>query len=341
MKISRRHIFFSFLILAIAFFLITFELPYYVYKPGHTAELDNIVSVQDSYDSSGNMQLVTVSGAQATPMNYLWAKFLKFHELVPIREARPDNISDEEYMHGQLHLMESSQQASTVVAYKAAGKDVTINYDGIHVMSVVKEMPAYNTVQIGDIIVSVDNQRINEADELISYVESKKVGETINLEIVRDNETIFKQLQLSPFPDDPNKIGIGIQLVTERSIEVDPPIEFDSGKIGGPSAGLMFSLEIYNQLTEEDISKGYNVVGTGEVDFDGNVLRIGGIDKKVVAAHKKGCDIFFAPYENGEDDSNYVVAKQVAEQINTSMKIVPVDHFNDALNYLNKLDYKQ
>lgn len=324
----------------IAFFLITFELPYYIYKPGHTAELQKIVTVDNGYDSSGKMQLVTVSGAQATPMAYIWAKLLKYHELVPIGEARPEGISDEEYMYRQLHLMENSQHASTVVAYQAAGQEIDIHYEGVHVMSVVEHMPANDVIQVGDIIVSVDQQKIQEANDLITYVQTKSVGDIIELQFIRDNQTLTEQLQLTSFPEEPDKVGIGIQLVTERTIDVQPPIEFDSGKIGGPSAGLMFALEIYNQLTEEDISKGYNVVGTGEVDFEGNVLRIGGIDKKVVAAHKKNCDIFFVPNENGATDSNYVVAKQVAEAINTNMKIVPIDHFNDALHYLQQLDPK-
>lgn len=337
MKISRRHILFSLFILFMAFFLSVYKLPYYIYKPGHTSVLHDMVTVEDRYDSSGKIQLVTVSGVQATPMDYIWSKALKYHDLVPIGEARPEGISDEEYMYGQLHLMESSQHASTVVAYEAAGKDINIKLNGIRVMSVVKDMPAYDVVQIGDLIVRVDDEDIKEASELISLVETKKSGEVIDLEIIRDDETIHKQLELTSFPDDPNRIGIGIQLVTDQEIDVDPPLQFDSGNIGGPSAGLMFSLEIYNQLTESDITKGYNIVGTGEVDFDGKVLRIGGIDKKIVAAHKRGCDIFFAPHENGATDSNYVVAKQIAEQIKTDMKIVPVDHFNDALDYLKDL----
>src|SRR5699024_11578609 len=78
-----------------------------------------------------------------------------------------------------------------------------------------------------------------------------------------------------------------------------PPVNIKSGDIGGPSAGLMFSLEIYNQLTEKDITKGYNIAGTGAIDSDGNVERIGSIDKKVVAADEEGVEIFFAPNEQG------------------------------------------
>src|SRR5699024_9209722 len=99
-----------------------------------------------------------------------------------------------------------------------------------------------------------------------------------------------------------------------------------------------FSLEIYNQLTESDVTKGYNVIGTGEVDFEGNVLRIGGVDKKVVAAHKSGGDIFFVPNEGGHEESNFNEAKKVAEDLQTEMEIVPIDHFDDALEYLKALE---
>jgi len=90
--------------------------------------------------------------------------------------------------------------------------------------------------------------------------------------------------------------------------------------------------EMYNQLTEEDITKGYAIAGTGEIDFDGNVHRIGGIDKKIVAAHEQDIDIFFAPNENNRKESNFEVAKETAAQIDTAMKIVPVDTFEDAIH---------
>ena len=100
---------------------------------------------------------------------------------------------------------------------------------------------------------------------------------------------------------------------------------------------MLFRSEIYDQLTEEDITKGYQIAGTGEIDYDGNVYRIGGIDKKIVAAERKGIDIFFAPSENGRPNSNYQEALQIAKEINSDMEIVPVNTFKDALKYLNNL----
>src|SRR5690625_2418508 len=97
---------------------------------------------------------------------------------------------------------------------------------------------------------------------------------------------------------------------------------------------------MYDQLTEDDLTKGYKIAGTGEIDYEGNIHRIGGIDKKIVAADKAGIEIFFAPYENGSKESNYEIALQTATEINSDMIIVPVDTFFDALDYLHDLEHK-
>jgi PDZ domain-containing protein len=102
----------------------------------------------------------------------------------------------------------------------------------------------------------------------------------------------------------------------------------------------MFSLEIYNQLNKEDYTKGYQIAGTGTIDPDGTVGPIGGIEQKIVAADKAGAEIFFAPNVKGGKDSNYPAAVKTARDIHSKMKIVPVDTFDDAINYLNKLPNK-
>lgn len=338
MRIKKRSILITFILLMIGFFMVTYDLPYYVYKPGQVDDLKQIVEVDGAYPSVGDFHLVTVSGGQASPVQYVAAKILPYHELTPIEEARPHGISDDEYMHYQYMLMENSHHSATVVAYEAAGKKVDIEFDGVYVMSVVEDMPADGVVEMGDRIYEVDGTKIKEANELVRYVQEKDAGDTIEITIDRDGKTLTKSIEVAPFPDDKKKVGIGIQLVTDQKITAEPKAEIKSGNIGGPSAGLMFALELYNRLTEEDITKGYHVAGTGELDFDGGVHRIGGIDKKVVAAHRRGIEIFFAPNENGDEDSNYEQAKEVAEHIETPMEIVPVDTFFDALDYLKQLE---
>jgi len=340
MKISKRHIFFLVIVVIISSFLATYQLPFYIYKPGRADALEPMVEVVGGYESEGDMHLVTVSGGQATPIQYLWAKILPHHDILPLEQVRPKGVTDEEYMHAQLQLMESSQQASLVVAYEAANADITIEYDGVFVVAVIDEMPADGILEVGDLITAINGRNVKTAEDLISYVETKQAGDMISLEVVREEETLTEQIRLETFTEQQDKVGIGVQLVTDRSVEVNPEVNFSSGNIGGPSAGFIFALEIYNQLTDEDFSKGYEIVGTGEIDYDGDIHRIGGIDKKVVAAHRAGIDLFFAPSENGKSDSNYIEAKHTAESLDTDMKIIPVDTFDDALEYLDKINPK-
>ncbi|MEI3606740.1 SepM family pheromone-processing serine protease [Pseudogracilibacillus sp. SE30717A] len=340
MRITKRTLVYSFIITLTFFLLFTLDLPYYIYKPGHADSLENMVEIENGYQGKGDLHLVTVSGGQATPIQYILAKFMNYNEIVPIEEARPEGMTDNEYMRHQLMLMENSQQSSTVVAYRAAGKKYSIEYNGIYIIGVVENMPADEVLEPGDRITHVDGKQMKEANEMVEYVQMKKDGDKIELDIDRNGKQMKKTIKVESFADQEEKVGIGIQLVTDQEVVVDPPVHIKSGNIGGPSAGLMFSLEIYNRLTEEDITKGYHIAGTGEIDFDGNVLRIGGIDKKVVAAHREGIEIFFAPNEKGNKESNYQVAKKTAEQIGTKMKIVPIDTFDDALAYLNQLEPK-
>ncbi|PBB05297.1 SepM family pheromone-processing serine protease [Salimicrobium humidisoli] len=316
--------------------LFSYQLPYYVYKPGTAEALDPVIEVDGGYASEGDMHLVTIRGGQATAVQWLLAQFRPYYELMPLEEVRPEGVSEQEYFHAQLQMMETSQEAAQVVAYEAAGKQIDIQYDGVYVMQLVKGMPAADRLQSGDRIVKVDGQEVKESSDLINYVEDKKAGESVSLLIEREKGTLTREVELAPFPDNEEKVGIGISLVTDRSVEVDPEVNVESGEIGGPSAGLMFSLEIYDQLTEYDLTSGKEIAGTGEINYDGEVGKIGGIDKKVVAADEEGASVFFAPNEGGAEDSNYKIAAQTAEDIGTDMKIVPVDTFQEAVDYLKK-----
>lgn len=341
MKSNKRLVITAVITLLIVAFLGAYRLPFYIYKPGTADALNPIVEVDGGYESKGDMHLVTVRGGQATPIQWLLAKIRPYHQIYPIDQIRPEGVSEEEYFHAQLQMMETSQEAAKVVAYQAAGKDIQINYEGVYVMSLVDGMPAEDELEIGDQITEVDGKEIKETSDLIDYVSQMKEGDTVKLTIVRGKETIQRDVALAPFPDTPDKIGVGISLVTDRSVDVNPAVNVMSGDIGGPSAGLMFSLEIYDQLTEEDMTDGLEIAGTGEINYEGIVGPIGGIDKKVVAASKEGADVFFAPNEEGRKGSNYEVAKKTAEEIDTDMKVVPVDTFTDALNYLKDMKTEQ
>ena len=145
------------------------------------------------------------------------------------------------------------------------------------------------------------------------------------------------------------KAGIGIGLTDHTEIDSSIPVSIEAGDIGGPSAGLMFTLQTYEQLSHKDLRKGHEIAGTGTMNSQGIVGRIGGIDKKVVTASENGAEIFFAPDDEITSEmkkvepkikSNYQEAQEAAKKIGTKMKIVPVKTVQDALNYLEKLKQK-
>ncbi|WP_152656527.1 SepM family pheromone-processing serine protease [Oceanobacillus sp. CFH 90083] len=334
MRLSKQRIIGLLVVVLIVYLLGVYQLPYYIQKPGGADALDPIVEVEGGYSSEGDMHLVTVSGMQATPVLYVAALLLPHQDILPLDQVFPEGMSQEDYMAAQLQVMESSQEAATVVAYEAAGKDIEIDFNGVYVVTAVDGLPAEGILESGDQIIGIDDAEVHESQDLIDYIDGKEAGDTVTIIYERNDEEYAADMELEPLDDEGTRVGIGINMVTDREVTVHPEIHFSSGSIGGPSAGLMFSLEIYDQLTEGDLTGGKQIGGTGEIDYEGNIYRIGGVDKKVVASDKEGVDIFFAPNEGGREGSNYQEAAETAKSIGTDMEIVPVDTFEDALAYL-------
>ncbi|TDL79985.1 SepM family pheromone-processing serine protease [Peribacillus frigoritolerans] len=316
------------------------KLPYYVTKPGMATELEPIIEVDGGYDEEGSFSLTTVGFGRANLFSYVLANVLPYHELLPLEDVVQEGESDDDYLNRQMHMMESSQESAVALAYEKAGKKVDYKFHGIYVMQVVEGMSSEGKLKTGDRIFRVDGKEFKTAEEFIAYVSQKKKGDKIDITYDRNGKEGKTEITAAQFPDNKNKVGIGISLVTDRELITEPDISLDTSNIGGPSAGLMMTLEIYNQLTKEDYTKGYHIAGTGTIDEKGTVGPIGGISQKIVAADKSGAEIFFAPNQNGIAASNYKEAAATAKEIDTEMKIVPIDTFDDAVAYLKKLKEK-
>lgn len=338
---SNKYFVRSSIIAAVLLFASSFYyLPFYVSKPGMAKELEPIIEVEDGYDTKGAFMLTTIRMGRANIYTYVLAKMNDYQEVYPIEEIRRKDESDEEYNVRQLHMMDASKTTAIEVAYKTANLPVSYDYKGVYVLNVIKNMPADGILKPGDRIFQVDDVSFESSEEFIQYVSKKSAGTQIELTYKRGKETLKDVLVVEPFEENNNKVGVGIGLVDDREIKVSPEVNVETDDIGGPSAGLMFTLEIYNQLIEEDLTRGYKIAGTGTILPDGIVGPIGGIEQKVVAADKAGADIFLAPNENGEKDSNYEAALKTAKDINTKMKIIPIDNFQEAVNYLMELKQK-
>ena len=349
-KVTKRHYISLLIVFVLAIALNFYPLEKYVMRPGSAYNVEDFIKVTNGdVDDEGSFSLMTVSIAKATPTTYLLAKFNNYHDILDVDAVRQPGEDDTEYQVRQLKLMSDSQFNALYVAFKKANLPYSVSYKGVYVLNVLEDSAVDGVLQAGDIVTELDGQIISRQKELVELVNNKNKGDKVEIVIDRDNKLITKNLTLKEIPDSNGRIGLGITFSESKTINTEPTVNADTEKIGGPSAGLMFTLEILNQLLDEDITKGYTIAGTGTINEDSTVGRIGGVEKKVVAADKAGMEIFFAPddevteqmKENNPDVvSNYEAAVKTAKEIGTTMKIVPVKTLDDALNYLNTLQEK-
>jgi Lon-like protease len=322
----------------------------YIQKPGGAYELEPLVEVKggDS-DDEGTLSLMTIALSKATPLTYAFSSLMDSRKIMKAGQVRRHGETEEEYNLRQLQLMEDSQINAIYVAYNRARKPVTLETEGVLVLDVVEGSAADGILKAGDLITGVGEEQVDSSEGFAETMASVSEGNAVRLTVLRDDEEISEEISPGTIPGTGGRKGLGVSYTAKRIIETDPEVEIETEDIGGPSAGLMFTLEIMNQLLDEDLTKGHRVAGTGEMNEDGTVGRIGGIDFKVMAADREGIEIFFAPDDEITDEmreripdirSNYETAAETAEKIGTDMKIVPVKTIDDALEYLETLDPK-
>lgn len=319
-------------------------LPYFYQMPGSAIELRPIVSVEDGDpDDTGSFFMTTVSLNRTNIWEYLYASIHPGMDLLKVEQVKAKNETDEEYFNRQRDNMVFSQQKAIKVAFERAGEPIEVHEEGAVVYYFVEGMSAEKVLRSGDIVIEVDGTPIHNSDELILAFTGKKAGEIAKVVVLRKAQRMEVELEIMPFPQqyqtnaNETRVGAGIlSPQTKLLIEPSRKVQFNTEKIGGPSAGLMFTLELINQLKDEDITKGKRISGTGTIELDGSVGPIGGAKHKVVAAYREGAEIFFAP-DDGTSTSNYQEALQAVKEKGLDIIVVPVRTIDDALEYLRNL----
>ncbi|GAA3406756.1 SepM family pheromone-processing serine protease [Paenibacillus hodogayensis] len=362
-RIWTRGFLSSFLItLALAYAFYFIPVPYYIYKPGTAEELKPMVQVAGGdEEEKGAFMLTTVSMGRSSIFSYIAAKLSSNAEIRKKQDVLRGS-SEEEYSTRQEYVMLDSQSSSIQAAYKQAGIPFTIDSRGVIVMQTVKGYPAYDILHPGDQILQVGGKPIVKHEDILTELKPRKADETVEVTVKRgktekklaitlkDLSAIDKENGKEPDPSGVSRIGFGIstaELLEIAPSQGDKKVTIDAGEIGGPSAGLLFSLEIFNQLTPGDLSKGYRIAGTGTIDPGGNVCSIGGIRQKIVAADREKADIFFAPADRKKGECNLAAdvpnasdAADQAKKIGTGMKVVPIATMDEAVRYLEGLKPK-
>ncbi len=309
----------------------TVPLPYYAYRPGSVRDTEPLIAVGDeeTFPSAGTISFTTVSLRQSTLFGLLAGWLDDDIDVFPREKVLGDRNADENRTLN-LQMMDTSKQVATQVALERLGHPVDVSITGETVVNVLPDLPADGVLEAGDTITAVNGERLDEPDDLTRLLADDSPGDdvTITVEPPSGSRPRDVELAVGADPDDPNRAIIGIE-VTGRGIDFDFPVDvsIDTGDVGGPSAGLAFTLAIIDDLTPGDLTGGAKVAVTGTISSDGTVGPVGGTGQKAAAVRAEGYDLFLVP------SADYEAARRRAGDVD----VVAVDTLDDALAALADL----
>ena len=310
--------------------VLTHPLPYYIYNGGGILSVNDKVVVDDMTKSSGSYNLCYVSEIQATIPTYLLSYVLPDWDMVSKEEVavNSNETNNDLSVRDQIYLRQANSNA-IISAFKSSNNYYEITDINPIVLGKVEE--AESDLVIGDEIISIDNIKMNRLEEITNYIETKNIGDTLNIKVMNNNKEYERTVKVKKIENN-KRIGILIDEVINYKTNKKVTFSFKNSE-GGPSGGFMISLALYDYLVDEDLSKGLKISGTGTIDIDGNVGSIGGVKYKLKGAVKKKSDVFFVP--NGE---NYEEAIKLKEKNKYAIDVVGVSTLDDAINYLKNID---
>jgi Lon-like protease len=250
--------------------------------------------------------------------------------LVPEKAIAPDGTTDEDRDRQNAADMERSEQIASVVALRALGYTVVATPRGILVTNVSSDVPAAKVLEPNDVIVAVDGVPVRTPAQLRREIGRRAPGDEVTLTVHRDGKVTEVTVRTIASPEDSSRAIVGILVDQDAKIELPVNVDIDLGRVGGPSAGLPFALEIARQLGR-NITHGCRIAATGELALDGSVLPIGGIRQKTIGARRADVDIFLVP--TGEN-------AQGALENAGGLHVIPVRSFQQALRRLATDDIK-
>jgi len=305
----------------LALILYMVRIPYYVISPGPARDIQPLIHIEDRrvYPFEGRLLLTAVNLRQANVYDALDAWIDPAKSVVPERDVLAPGQSREEEAQRARSQMDTSKIDAAVAALTEYAGYPESHGRGVLVENVVEGAPADGKLFAGDVILAVDGESVDEPDDLGARIRAAGVSRTLTFRVEAGGE--IHRVRIRPA----RVSGIDYPVIGITSVHNFPfPVTIDSGDIGGPSAGLMWTLALVELLTPGDLTGGRVIAGTGAITIDGRVRPIGGVQEKVVAAERAGAILFFVPVANAQS------ARSVADE----MIIVPVSSFIQAVEYL-------
>ena len=305
---------------------------YYFMSPGPPYQWEIDYGNNDNYTFEGNLYQLTVRRDEANVFVYLWSLINDSYDLYPREVILPDGVTPQELSEISIQNMRTSENVAIAVALKNVGYEIESKGDGVAVVGLLEDSPVKDKLKKGDLINSINNTDIYSATEFISTLRTYSIGETVSIGLLREIEGIKEQIYIKTtliehveYEGEP-MVGFLATTVNER---FDFPFEIDikTGNVGGPSAGLMMALNVYNNLIPEDITNSKIIAGTGTIEIDGSVGPVGGIKQKIIAAKRAGAELILVPVANFEEAQPFETDKTA---------IVAVDSFDEALAVISQ-----
>ena len=211
-----------------------------------------------------------------------------------------------------LEQMRTSEEVAQFVALTWLGFDATILPGDVLISEIaclefdadgacVRWPPSDEVLDPGDRLLVADGVDLASVGDLMEVLEGKVPGDVITLLVERRGEGEFEvEVELTSATDDPERTIVGFLPFDTRRVELPFDISIDTGSIGGPSAGLAFTLTLIDGLSEGELTGGKKVAVTGTIDLDGSVGPIGGLTQKASAVAQAGVEVFLVPQQQGE-----------------------------------------
>jgi Lon-like protease len=323
-------------------FLTFYPLPYFIKTPGSAEPVKGRVSIEGSeWQEEGDFLFTTVlQHIKPSILEFAYVRLKeKYTETIPVQKAI-GNVSDVDAYNQLTEWMRIDSESSAVMAaYKYIGKPLQVEQTGVIIRSFLKGSPASKLLHEGDIVIGAEGQTVHTAAELAERLKGKKTGDTVSIQVQRGKKTVEAAVPLIDLDSENGtpRPGIGFYHSQVQKALPDVPVKFKLNDIGGPSAGLMLSLDIVSKLEQKDYTRGRKIAGTGTIDAEGNVGQIGGIRYKLVAASREGAEYFLTPKDVQETDGNQKEAEEFLKTYDTPMKLVPVATLKEAADFLAAL----
>jgi PDZ domain-containing protein len=323
-------------VLALAFvLLLTRGTDDYLEIPDEAHPLAGLVSVQGgkTQRDGGGIYYVDVIIDRATLVETLIPALRPDGaDLIEGQALLTPGISDRERLQLELADMKLSQVIASAVALRALGHNVPVRLGGVRIVAVTSDSHAVGVLRKDDVIVSAEGKPVRRREDLQAVLARHRVGDVVRIGIRRGGTRLTLRIRTTSDEQEPRRPIIGVLPAQELKVRFPFRIRFNLGKVGGPSAGLAFALELLEKRGR-DIDRGYKVAATGQLQLDGTVTRVGGVKQKTIGARQSDVDVFLVP----ADGDNAREAKRYAK----GLRIIPVETFQQALRALATLPQKE